>query len=221
VKESGQGIVQKLQVLFAKLPELRFVSHHDLMRAFRRALRRAGIPVRMTGGFNPRPRIVLPHALEVGISSEDEYVEIELAEWMPPAEFAKRLSAALPDGLPVREVRLLPPRKKGAVAVEAHYGAELRLEDVGAASAGVEEFLAADSWPAERVARDGSKRDIDLRPHVVALAVEGSALRVHLSLGKPGAARPREVVAAVLGRPGDAMLDVELRKTKTVLTGPA
>jgi hypothetical protein len=55
----------------------------------------------------------------------------------------------------------------------------------------------------------------------VALAVEGSALRVHLSLGKPGAARPREVVAAVLGRPGDAMLDVELRKTKTVLTGPA
>lgn len=221
MKESGQGIVQKLQVLFAKLPELRFVSHHDLMRAFRRALRRAGIPVRMTGGFNPRPRIVLPHALEVGISSEDEYVEIELAEWMPPAEFAKRLSAALPEGLEVREVRLLPPRKKGAVAVEAHYDAVLGADDVSRASAAVDEFLAAESWPVERVDRDGSKRSIDLRPHVAALAVEGDALRLHLRLGKPGAARPREVVAAVLGRPGDAMLDLELRKTKTVLTGPA
>jgi radical SAM-linked protein len=221
VQESGQGIVQKLQVLFAKRPELRFISHHDLMRAFRRVLRRAGIPVRMTGGFNPRPRIVLPHALEVGISSEDEYVEIELAEWMPPAEFATRLSAALPDGLPVREVSLLPPRKRGSVAVEAHYDAELEPDEARTAGAGVEDFLAAKSWPVERVSHDGSKRRVDLRPHVAALSVDGGVLSLNLRLGRPGAARPREVIAAVLGRPSEAMLDIELRKTKTVLSGPA
>lgn len=221
MRESAQGIVQKLQVLFAKCPELRFISHHDLMRAFRRAFRRAGIPVRMTGGFNPRPRIVLPHALEVGISSEDEYVEVELAEWMPPVEFAKRLSAALPAGLPVREVRLLPPRKRGSAAVEARYDAELGPDEAGTASAGVEEFLAAETWPVERVEHDGSKRRVDLRPHVAGLSVEGTVLHLHLRLGRPGAARPREVIAAVLGRPGEAMLDVELRKRKTVLSGPA
>ncbi|MHC5055814.1 MAG: TIGR03936 family radical SAM-associated protein [Planctomycetota bacterium] len=221
MRESGQGIVQKLQVVFSKRPELRFISHHDLMRAFRRALRRAGIPVRMTGGFNPRPRIVLPHALEVGISSEDEYAEIELARWMPPAEFAKRLSRALPPELPVGEVRLLPPRKRGSAAVEARYAAELGPDDARAASAGAEDFMAKESWPVERVEHDGSRRRVDLRPHVSGLSVEGTALHLHLKLGRPGAARPREVIAAVLGRPGEAMLDVELRKTKTVLSGPA
>ena len=220
MKESGQGIVQKLQVLFAKRPELRFISHHDLMRTFQRALRRAGIPVRMTGGFNPRPRIVLPHALEVGISSEYEYAEIELAEWMPPAEFARRVSAALPAGLPVREVRLLPPRKRCSVAVEAHYDAQLDAEEARAASSGIEGFLAAESWPVERTKHDGSKRNVDLRPHVAGLSMDGRALSLRLRLGKPGAARPREVIAAVLGRPGEAMLNIELRKTRTVLSGP-
>jgi radical SAM-linked protein len=220
VQESGQGIVQKLQVLFAKRPELRFISHHDLMRAFRRVLRRAEIPVRMTGGFNPRPRIVLPHALEVGISSEDEYVEIELAEWMPPAEFASRISAALPEGLPVREVNLLPPRKRGSVALEACYEAKLGPDETSAAKAGVEKFLAAESWPVVRVKHDGTKRRIDLRPHVAGLSVDGGSLSLQLKLGRPGAARPREVIAAVLGRPDEDMLDVELRKTRTVLSAP-
>ena len=42
-----------------------------------------------------------------------------------------------------------------------------------------------------------------------------------LRLGPPGAARPREVLAAVLGAGGDPMFDVPLKKTRTVLTGPS
>lgn len=218
--EAGRDILQKLQARFAKRPGLRFISHHDLMRTFRRALRRAGIPVRATGGFNPRPRVVFPHALEVGVASEDEYVEVELARWMPPAEFARRLSAALPPGLPIAEVRLLPPRRRGAEAVEAHYEADLGPEDAAAAPGGVERFLATASWPFERVEHDGSRRSVDLRPHVAGLSAEGAVLRMRLRLGRPGAARPREVIAAVVGRPDDPELDVPLRKTKTVLAGP-
>jgi len=49
----------------------------------------------------------------------------------------------------------------------------------------------------------------------------GDIFRMRLRLGQPGAARPREVVAAVLGRASDPMLDVPLRKTRTVLAGSA
>ena len=243
------------------------------MRAFHRALRRAELPVRYTQGYNPRPRVVFPHAMELGISSEDEPVEIELDGWVPPAEVASRLDEALPDGLDVREVRLMPPRRRGSKAVEAHYEAELDSNDVDSARSGVERFMEAESWALERpdqrvasgsssvrsgLATDsadlhiggggrfaaaacnsrrgrvasgsfgkggrpgkGGSRQIDLRPHVLALSVEGTALRMRLRLGQPGAARPREVVGAVLGRAGDALLDVPLRKTRTVLAGPA
>ena len=212
---------QKLQVRFAKLPSLRFLSHHDLMRALHRALRRAGVPVRTTEGYNPRPRVVLPHALEVGVSSEDEYVEIELSEWMRPAEFERRLSEALPGGLEVRGVSLMAPRRRGSMAVEAHYEAELGPEDALAAVEGVERFMASESWPATRVTQQSKERELDLRPHVLDVSLDGSTLAVRLRLGRPGAARPREVIAAVLDRDVPSVLDVPLRKTKTVLAGPA
>jgi len=204
------------------------------MRTFHRALRRAGLPVRYTQGYNPRPRVVFPHALELGISSEDESVEIELDGWVPPAEVASRLDGALPDGLDVREARLMPPRRRGSKAVEAHYEAELDGDEVLAARSGVERFMEAESWPHERPGQrvapqsagkggrpaKGGPRRIDLRPHVVALSVEGTVLRIGLRLGRPGAARPREVIGAVLGRTGDVLLDVPLRKMRTVLAGP-
>lgn len=177
----------------------------------------------MTQGYNPRPRVVFPHALEVGVSSDDEVVEVELSEWVPPADFARRLDAALPEGLDVHEVSLMAPRRRGRAAVEARYEAELAsCGDIteGAARAGAERFMESESWPVERVDREGASRQIDLRPHVLALSVEGTTLAMRLRLGRPGAARPREVVAAVLGRPGDPMLDIPLRKTKTVLAGP-
>ena len=194
------------------------------MRAFHRALRRAGLPVRLTGGYNPRPRVVFPHALEVGIPSEDEVAEIALEKWLPPAEFRARLSAALPEGLTLREVKLLPPKRKGCAAVEAVYVAELGEGSLDTVREGMRRFLEADTWTVERTRPDGRTRQIDLRPQVIDLALEGAGLTMQLTmrlrLGAPGAARPREVLAAILGRKGDPMFDIRLRKTRTVLTAP-
>jgi radical SAM-linked protein len=207
-------------VTFAKRGVLRFLSHHDLMRAFHRALHRAGLPVRMTEGFNRRPRVVFPHALEVGVWSEDEVVEIELVSWIAPGEFARRLAKQLPADLPVREVELAAPRRQSSVAVEAHYDARLGADDVERAKAGVATFAAAESWAVQRAQHDGRVRDIDLRKHVISVSLDGDRLDMRLRLGLPGAARPREVLAAVLDRPVEGLLDVPLTKTRTVLATP-
>ena len=157
------------------------------MRAFHRALRRAELPVRMTEGFNPRPRVVFPHALEVGVPSDDEVVEIELSAWVAPAEFARRLAAELPPGLVVREVRLCPPRRQAAVALEAHYEATLDDSSARAARDGIGRFMAAQAWPFERKLQDGTVRALDLRPHVLGLELNGSTLGL-LGAGRIGSA---------------------------------
>ena len=113
----GMPIAQKVEFRFAKRGALRFASHHDLMRLWHRALRRAGLPIRLTRGFNPRPRVVFPTALELGVESEDEVVEIELAQWVPLARFRERLARELPEGIELAGARLLPPRRRGQVAV--------------------------------------------------------------------------------------------------------
>ena len=76
-------IQQKVEIRFEKSEAVRFISHHDVMRAFQRAVRRADLPVRLTQGFNPRPRIIFPAALELGIASLDEAAELELTQCLP------------------------------------------------------------------------------------------------------------------------------------------
>ena len=57
--------------------DLRFVSHHDMLRLFRRALARAEVPMRFSQGFNPHPRMSLPLPRPVGMASETEALMIE------------------------------------------------------------------------------------------------------------------------------------------------
>ena len=136
-------IAQKLLLRFSKRARARFLSHHDLMRLFQRAVRRSALPVRRTEGFNPRSRLVFPHALELGVESLDEAVEIELTAWLPPREARERLARELPPGIELGEVTLLPPRRRGTRAVEAVYRVGIAsLEGASALTpARLEEFM--------------------------------------------------------------------------------
>jgi radical SAM-linked protein len=95
------------KVKFAKKGVMRFISHLDLMRLFQRAARRAGIPVTISKGFNPHPRISIQPALKLGRESMSLEASLRLDEWMMPAEFKERLKANLPEGIEILEVKII------------------------------------------------------------------------------------------------------------------
>src|SRR5881227_4074775 len=91
--------VQRLRIRYAKRGRLRFSSHRDFQRAFERAIRRAGVPMAYSAGFNPHPKISYAGAAPTGAASEAEYVEIGLAQQVEPDRLAAALDEALPQGL--------------------------------------------------------------------------------------------------------------------------
>ena len=84
--ESFSQVKQNIRIRFSKQGDIRFISHHDLMRLFERALRRAQLPVATSEGFHPRPRISLPMPLSVGFTGHSEVADVGLREWMRPEE---------------------------------------------------------------------------------------------------------------------------------------
>jgi len=96
---------QVMKVRFAKKGLMRFVSHLDLMRLFGRASRRAGIPVSITEGFSPHPKISIQPALKLGIESEALEAIFKLDGWMAPGDFKRDLQNTLPEGIEIREVK--------------------------------------------------------------------------------------------------------------------
>lgn len=85
---------------------MRFISHLDLMRLFQRASRRAGIPVSITKGFSPHPRISIQPALKLGVESSSLEASFRLDGWMKPAEFKEKLQKKLPEGIEILEVSI-------------------------------------------------------------------------------------------------------------------
>lgn len=91
----------KMRAKFTKKEDLIYISHLDLMRLFQRAFRRAEIPVKYSEGFNPHPQFSLATALALGVSSDGEYMDVELDSNMEPEEFKQRLNMILPNGIKI------------------------------------------------------------------------------------------------------------------------
>lgn len=162
--------VQKLRLRYAKRGRLRFTSHRDVARSFERALRRAGVPMAYSQGFNPHPKVSWVGASPTGVASEAEYVEVQVVERLDPEALRLALDAALPPGLDVLEIVV----STGGNLTERIEASLWRVELSGVSSADLQEavdrLLAAESVEVERLTKDG-KRILDVRPAVVSALV--------------------------------------------------
>jgi len=208
-------IAQKLELRLAKGTPLRFISHHDLMRALARATRRAGLPVRRTEGFNPGPRIVLLQALMVGVASEDEVAEIELHEWVRPAELERKLREALPDGLDLISTKLLRPVRKGQTLAGVEYRVSLP-QSPAIGQAEIDALMAREEAYVDRPRPNETKR-VNVRRYIEELSLNEGELHMKLRTEDGGLARPEEVVAALAGVDPSEMKGLDAVKARTVV----
>ena len=86
---------------FTKMGALKFISHLDLMRLFTRAMRRARIPVKISEGFNPQPKLSILRALKLGVESESEQATVGLREPVNAVTFRDSLNSQLPTDIRV------------------------------------------------------------------------------------------------------------------------
>lgn len=208
-------ILKKVEIRFEKGEAIRFISHHDLMRALMRAIRRSALPVRLTEGFNPRPRLIFPVALEVGVASLDEVAEIELTQCLDTQEIQVRLSSALPPGLTLKSVKDLPPRRAGRMVLKMVY--RLHLAETGTTApdpAALVTLMAAQTLPYGRQ-REKTVQSVDLRPALLGLEIVDGDLLVTVKPTQQGTARPLEVLSLLLNQPMQNLKHI--RATKTVM----
>lgn len=90
-----------LHFTYSKLGLAKWISHLELMMVFRRAFRRAGLPVSYSQGFHPHMKLSLEHALKVGEASESEKGKIEMSENIAHDEIISKMNEELPEGIEI------------------------------------------------------------------------------------------------------------------------
>jgi len=209
---------QRVRIFFRKEGLLRFISHHDLMRLFERALRRAGLPLKLSEGFNPRPQVSFPLALALGVESRAEIVEFELTEWVSPRRVREKLERQLPEGIGISSGQSVAYGEKAEV-VASEFSVEMGTPPPDF-EARLAAFMAAATVMLERSGKSAGKR-LNVRSFVRAAHFDGKTLRLDLSVSPAGSVRPDEVIQAVLGRPLDDAAPLRITRTRLDLSPPS
>ncbi len=201
----------KLKARLNKGPQVKFISHLDLMKTIEKALRRAQIPIAFSQGFNPHPKLSLASALAVGVTSEAEYLEMELAQEVPVREVMERLNRVLPPGLELTAIGLAEEKEKPLMATvnAASYELQLRVPDVecGRLSSSLESFLALATIPFTKDSKSGKAVTVDLRPGIWQMTISrcdhGEAtVEMLVETGSRLNVKPQELVALWLEHAG-------------------
>lgn len=187
---------------FGKQRDLRLIGHRDLMRCLERMFRRAGLPLGMSQGFHPKPRMMVPSALAVGIEATDEVLELELTEARPAESLLQQLTPLAPPGLTLHSIEILPQGAKKARVHRVSYQIPVPAECREGLPAKIRRLMAGSSCPVRRPHRG---TPVDVRPPLEELSLRDGVLRMRLRTGGQRGAGPRDVLAAL------GLSDLELR----------
>ena len=207
----------RMLVRFGKRPRLRFISHLDLQRFMQMALNRTGLPIQFSQGFNPHPLMSFASALALGWTSDYEVLDVRLAAPMGRrCEDAMR--AALPEDLPVMEVKLVDDRAPAAMALVCASDYHVSLSGGGAEAvrSAIPDFLAAEQVFAMKKTKSG-ERETDIRPCVLALTPAEDGFDARLMLTEKASLKADLLARILAGRAGVAC--PELRVHGATLLG--
>ena len=104
--------MSKYVLSFSKEGLIRYTSHLDLLRIFKRAFRRAGIEVSYSQGFNPHPRMGFCQPLSLGYFGANELIEFQTDSDKGRTEWIREISECLPEGIVISKLGLIGEGQK-------------------------------------------------------------------------------------------------------------
>ena len=194
-------------VRFTKTGAARFLSQHDVRRAWERVTRRAGLPLAYSRGFSPKPRLSFGPPLPVGAEGRREYMTMALRDPLEASQVQVFLTSAAIPGMAVVEVARAPGRRVRTSWADYEITVNPPPPDLADR---VERLMARDAVEIERARDpDGVKRDI--RPGVETLQAENGRLVARLRLTQNQIVTSRDLALALEIEPARTVrTDIEL-----------
>ncbi len=214
-------VMYRLRLKFQKVDQLKFVSHLELMRVMERTFRRLELPLKFTQGFNPHPKISYAAPLSVGVSSDSEYVDVELVEKVNIDQVIADSAKELPNGLKFLDGKYVET-KKSLMSITAYstYAVQVNSDSVDEAfcKKQVESFLKQKEINAQQNSNKKKKevtkniRELILDVQLLTIQDEKLIFKMFLKTGSEGNIKP-EVVLTHLD--GFAPFNMDLKSVRT------
>lgn len=157
---------------YTKTDGAEYLSHLDLLRHIDRTLKRAGMTVKTSEGFNPHPKIFMNNPLGLGIKSVAEFCA---ADTVYEGDFAAAFNRFSPKGI----------KCLGFKEVDKNPNYACSIDKCGYLASGIERFDAADILGrTSMTVTDLRGRSVDILPRIHCLEWRGEQLYFVLGCGQ-------------------------------------
>ena len=204
----------KARIKFRKYGSLRFIGHLDVMRYFQKVMRRSEIPIAFTGGYSPHMIMSFAQPLGVGVTSDGEYLDIELTAPVASERAVAKMNAVMAEGIEVLSFVQIPEEKKYSgmtitaaadyrvTLLESARSAEQTRRIPGILKAQAEHFLGQEEikvWKATK----RSEMEVDIKPMIYEIEATDRAVRLFLATGSENNLKPDLVMEEFLRFAGE------------------
>ncbi|TDP96846.1 radical SAM-linked protein [Halanaerobium saccharolyticum] len=191
------------RIKFAKLEDLMYISHLEVIKTLRRIIRRAELPAAFSQGYNPRINLAIGPPLAVGLISKGEYFDLELEEEMEPEKLLADLNDASPEHLKFLKAVVVPDdiRSLSSLVDTAVYTINFDYTEAKSLEAErkmLEEFMNQEEIMIIRHRRKKSDRKIDLKKRIFSAEItDKNKWKFAVVTGSRGNVRPEELNRAL------------------------
>ena len=158
-----------IRIWFTKTGEASYISLLDLQRVMHRCLKRSGLPVWYTMGFNPHIYLTFACPLPLGQESLTECVDCKTEEENSDfAAWKEALNAVMPLGITVTKVE-----KAGCKAEHIGFARYTVMSHDPRMMKALEAYNALEGAPVQKKSKRGMK-EIDLKENIPAVKAEAA-----------------------------------------------
>lgn len=203
--------MKSVRVFFSKKGRLRFVSHLDMNRFFTRVLRKSGLPIWYTEGFNPHPYLTFALPLSLGFESDYEILDFRLLDDnFPLNKVEECLKPVLPEYIEI--IKVAEPIMKPGKIVSAGFSLKFENEDTAKSFAN---FLSCGNVVINKKTKKGDIKVEEVSSKILSAEVCGDTVALILPAGNDNL-NPSLLVASFNNEQG---IEVSVSYTRTALYG--
>lgn len=189
----------RMLAVFEKGERIRHIGHLDIQRSVQRGLRRSGLPVAYSQGFNPHILITFASALSTGACGKREIMDVTMAEDVGKEDFLTRMNRAMPPEMQLKEARAVDSRHPSLMGMvrAAVYDLTIRDEETGKLLiSAIPAMMEKERIPAMRKTKT-KLSEVDIKPLILAISGEENHIRATLILNERESCKPQMLLDAL------------------------
>ena len=150
-------------IKYTKDSEIKFIAHLDLMRTLQKIIKRSGLPVEYSKGFNPHMAVSIAQPLSVGVHSSGEYMDVVLNEELDEEYIKAKMSEKTPRGIKILDVvKVIPVEGKKqsqamAIIDAAKYTIKLKYTNQEEVKKTLQDICTSPEWNIVKKSKSGEK----------------------------------------------------------------